>query len=312
MLQLIMIVGPTATGKSTIANKYVGLGYERINRDTIGGSTMGLLPYVKNALQIKKNVILDNTHLTPDKRIQFLETAKKFKAKTRCFIMDTRIEDAQFNFCHRTVNSGIDICDMGVIQTSKSPNVFPPYVLFSHFNDFIKPSIEEGFDSIENIEFMRKLPEDFKNKAIFLDFDQTIRTTKSGEFSPKTTCDILIMNNRRETLQKYISDGYILCGVSNQSQVHKGFTSYETAKACYDETIRLLGLNIDYRFCPHQSNPISCWCRKPMPGIGVYFINKYKLNPSNCIMVGDMKTDETFAKRCGFNYETPETFFKGE
>lgn len=311
MLDLVMIIGPTSTGKSTIAQNYVNRGYQRINRDTIGGKTEGLLSYVKNAFQENKNIVLDNTHLTPDKRIPFLDIAKKFKAKARCFVMNTKIEDAQFNFCLRTIQSGIDICDMEAINASKSPNVFPPHVIFSHFKDFSYPSLEEGFDEIINVDFQRKLPEDFINKAIFLDFDNTIRTTKSGEFSPKTTGDILIMENRKETLQKYVSDGYILCGVSNQSQVHKGFISYEKAKECYDETVKLLGLNIGYRFCHHQSNPISCWCRKPMPGIGVYFINKYKLDPNRCIMVGDMKTDETFAKRCGFKFENAESFFQG-
>ncbi len=65
-------------------------------------------------------------------------------------------------------------------------------------------------------------------------------------------------------------------------------------------TNEMLGMDIDYLFCPHQAYPQVCYCRNPMPGMGVQFIEKYKLNPSQCIMVGDMKTDQTFAERCGF------------
>ena len=51
-------------------------------------------------------------------------------------------------------------------------------------------------------------------------------------------------------------------------------------------------------------------CFKPMPGMGAEFIEKYKLNPSECIMVGDMTSDKTFAKRCGFQFMDAEEFFK--
>ena len=46
-----------------------------------------------------------------------------------------------------------------------------------------------------------------------------------------------------------------------------------------------------------------------MPGMGVQFIEKYKLDPSQCIMVGDMKTDQTFAERCGFQFINAQKFF---
>ena len=44
-------------------------------------------------------------------------------------------------------------------------------------------------------------------------------------------------------------------------------------------------------------------------GLGVHFIHKYKLDPSKCIMVGDMTSDRTFAKRLGFQFEWAKDFF---
>ncbi|MFX1286823.1 MAG: HAD hydrolase-like protein [Promethearchaeota archaeon] len=43
--------------------------------------------------------------------------------------------------------------------------------------------------------------------------------------------------------------------------------------------------------------------------MGVQFIEKYHLDPSQCIMVGDMKTDQTFAERCGFQFINAQQFF---
>jgi HAD superfamily hydrolase (TIGR01662 family) len=117
------------------------------------------------------------------------------------------------------------------------------------------------------------------------------------------------MDGRIDRLKEYIAKGYILLGVSNQSGVAKGVLTHEQAKACFDKTNELLGLDIDVSFCPHSVPPISCYCRKPGVGHGVEFIEKYKLDPALCIMVGDMTTDKTFSTRCGFKYVDQSIFF---
>ena len=59
----------------------------------------------------------------------------------------------------------------------------------------------------------------------------------------------------------------------------------------------------DYLFCTHRVPPITCYCRKPNVGMSAYFIENYKLLPSECIMVGDTGTDKSFAIRSGFHDE---------
>jgi histidinol phosphatase-like enzyme len=98
-------------------------------------------------------------------------------------------------------------------------------------------------------------------------------------------------------------------GVSNQSGVSKDEISYEDCDNLFKYTNQLLGVDIDYRFCPHRSAPISCYCRKPQVGSFVEFFLKYKLNPSDCIVVGDLTSDRTFATRCGCKYIDQAEFF---
>ena len=101
----------------------------------------------------------------------------------------------------------------------------------------------------------------------------------------------------------------MLLGVSNQSGIASGALSEEAARACFDRTNELLGHSIDVRWCPHPPGPIRCWCRKPMPGLGVALILEHGLDRANCLFVGDMKTDETFAANVGMPYAAEVEFF---
>ncbi len=118
-----------------------------------------------------------------------------------------------------------------------------------------------------------------------------------------------MLPGRTDVLKTFKDDGYLLLGASNQSGIARGSVTREAVVGVFEETNNRLGLKIDYNFCPHPSNPVMCYCRKPQCGMGALFIEKYKLNPSNCIMVGDMTTDESFARRCGFDYVDQKDFF---
>lgn len=50
--EIIMIIGPTATGKSTIAEQFLKSGYERVNRDSVGGKLEKIIPIMTNHIQI--------------------------------------------------------------------------------------------------------------------------------------------------------------------------------------------------------------------------------------------------------------------
>ena len=70
-----------------------------------------------------------------------------------------------------------------------------------------------------------------------------------------------------------------------------------------------LGVSIDILYCPHAAGPPKCWCRKPLPGLGVVFIRRHRLDPSRCIYVGTGPQDPGFARRLGFQYREADEFF---
>lgn len=303
-----MVIGPTGTGKSTIVKPYLQQGYIRLNRDTRGGRTLDLLEPMIQILQVGQNIILDNTHLTPNKRIPFVSATKNFGATIECQVMQTSAAEAQVNIVTRMIKMGINPMDLEVIKAHESPNVFSSSVHFTHHKEFAEPTEAEGFDKITYIPFVRELP-DYTNKAIILDYDGTLRISTGEKEYPLCPDDVQLLAGRAEILKQYKANGYLLLGASNQSAVGKGLFTYEEACACFDKTNKLLGVDIDYLFCPHKSGPIVCWCRKPMPGMGIIFVEKYKLDRNSVIMVGDQTSDKTFAQRCGFIFQSAEEFF---
>jgi histidinol phosphatase-like enzyme len=91
--------------------------------------------------------------------------------------------------------------------------------------------------------------------------------------------------------------------------ISKGNVTAAEIVACFEHTNKLLGVQIEYKFCPHNPAPIQCYCRKPMPGLAVEFIHRYKLDWKKTFFVGDMTSDKTFAQRSLIGFVNPEKFF---
>lgn len=306
-MEIIFTCAYPAAGKTTLVERFAG--HDRLNRDTIGGSLLDVAAELEQRIKAgKKQFILDNTYGTRESRKPLVEIAKRHKMPLRCIWLDTSIEDAQMNACHRMVKRFGKLLHPAEITAAKDPNTFPIMALFAYRKAFEEPTESEGF-KLEVVKFERKKNPAFKNKAVIFDYDGTLRETKSGAHFPTDVADIRILPGRAAKIKKYAADGYKLLGVSNQSGVAKGDLTLETADACFKQTNKLLGLDIEYSFCPHRAPP-TCYCRKPMVGLGVQFIEKHSLDPAQCVFIGDMTTDKTFANRCGFQFMDQAEFFK--
>jgi histidinol phosphatase-like enzyme len=71
----------------------------------------------------------------------------------------------------------------------------------------------------------------------------------------------------------------------------------------------LLEVEMEIEYCPHAGGPPTCWCRKPLPGLGVVLIQRHQLDPARCIYVGAGPQDPGFARRLGFGYQPASEFF---
>lgn len=311
--EVILICGLQASGKSHLAAKYKDT-HQILNRDSLGGKIVELLPRMEAALQDGKSVVLDNLHATVKNRKPFIKAATKLKVPIRCEWQNTPAEQCQIHALNRMWEryGTIFWTKTEIAQhpkAKKDSNIFPVVVLFKYKKEFEKPTVGEGFESVTKSKPDLEWPVEYKNQAVILDYDDTLRKVVNGKQKyPTRLEEVEILPNRTERLKALQAEGYLLLGVSNQSGIARGDVSYEDAVKCFEHTNALLDVEIDFHFCPHNVPP-SCYCRKPQSGIGVYLIHKYKLDPTQCIFCGDQTSDKTWAKRLGIPYAHPNEYF---
>jgi HAD superfamily hydrolase (TIGR01662 family) len=310
--KIVIVMGFPASGKSTYAHQYQERGYYRLNRDELGGSLDDLVLKMENLYNSDqtKKFVLDNTYATKKSRSTVIKWAKAHKFEVYCNWLDVDIGVALYNASQRMIHKYGKLLMPEEIKAEKDPSIYPPVAIYRSRKIFEVPKLSEGFHEIKKIPFQRQFdPKIYKNRALIFDYDGTLRTTISGEKYPLSPDDIKIFPQRASVVRDYHEQGYRILGVSNMSLVAKKKITLENAIECYKYTNQLLEVPIEYSFCPHPAFPQICYCRKPMPGLGVAFIEKHKLNPVKCTMIGDMKTDKTFAERCGFQFTYADDFF---
>lgn len=313
--EVVILMGIQGAGKSALVSAYEQAGYARLNRDLAGGKLEDLIPELASLLaQGQKRVVLDNTYPSRISRAPIVSLAHQHGVGVRCRWLKTPAREARTNIVLRNLERyGRLLGPEDFKELAKQdPNLPPPAALQRWMDTLEPPDMEEGFSALDELTFSRRWPTGFTAKGLLLDVDGTIRQTLSGEIYPRTPQDIEILPNRQAVLQRWIEAGYQLFFVSNQSGIASNQLSREAAQACFDRTVELLGLPIqEVSFCPHSAFPVGCYCRKPMPGQAIKLIMEHALDPQQLVMVGDMDSDEAFAKNIGAKYHDAADFFGG-
>ena len=309
--EIVLVLGYPASGKTTVTKDYVDRGYLRLNRDVMTGKVDDLLhPLETYIMGGQGKIVLDNLFATRVSRKPFIDVGRKHGLPVNCVVLGTSIEDSQYNACVRMIEKKGKVLSPEEIKAAKDPNLFPPAVLFAYRKDFEKPDKSEGFTEIRNVPFVRR-PTGYNNKALWLDYDGCLRRSRSGQKWPTHPDDVETLVGRSEVLKEFVKAGFLLLGASNQSAIAKGELTAAVAEECFRRTNEMLGVDIEIGYCPHRVPPITCYCRKPMPGMGVHWLERHKLDTKRVVMVGDMTTDRTFAARCGVQFCDCEEFFRG-
>lgn len=334
MQTLTLLYGLPGSGKSSYAldGKENSENTVILNRDTIGGSIKDLIPRVRRLLEEGKSVVLDNTHLTAESRAPFVELAQSLEIPVHCTVIDTPLEICQINVLRRMWATHGEIFQKGKMGEARAgrepgsakqndPQAYAPVVLYAARKKAQPPTLMEGFDSIKTVSGHKPSwpAAAYPNKALFLDIDGTLRASEHLPHKyPTDPSEVTLLHDAaamKAVLKRYASQGYILIGVSNQSGIAKGTITEAQADACFAQTRKLLGLReaaMPIFYCPHQSTPPSCYCRKPQSGMLVEACELYGINPATSLMVGDMKTDETAAQRMGIPFLYADKFWAQE
>jgi aryl-alcohol dehydrogenase-like predicted oxidoreductase/predicted kinase len=310
--EVVLVMGLPGAGKSTLASSYVAKGYARLNRDEAGGALRGLLPALDRLLDSgSTRVVLDNTYVSRRSRATVLATAWKHGVPVRCVWLATSVEDAQVNAAWRLVSRyGRLLTPEDMREMSKRDvAAFGPGVQFRYQRALEPPDPAEGFSAIETVTFERRRDPSYSNRALILWVDGVLRRSRSGGRTPSSPDDVEVLGDRGAVLRRYAADGWPLLGLSWHPEVAEETVRTDQVEATFTRTQELLGVAIDIAYCPHPGGPPICWCRKPLPGLGVVFIHRYRLDAARCIYVGDGPQDPGFARRLGFQYRQADHFF---
>lgn len=131
-----------------------------------------------------------------------------------------------------------------------------------------------------------------KNRAVFFDRDGIINQDL-GYVASEDRLEFLpeffeLYRVIPRSIKKFI--------VTNQAGIARGYYSEEQFHEfmkLFEKRLRLYGVTFDgYSYCPHH--PVftgQCNCRKPKPGMILDILIREKLEPSECVLIGDKVSD---------------------
>jgi HAD superfamily hydrolase (TIGR01662 family) len=106
------------------------------------------------------------------------------------------------------------------------------------------------------------------------------------------------VDGAKEALDRLRGHGVRVGVVSNQSGVARGIITAEQVDACMDRLAELLGPFDTVQVCPHGPDD-GCACRKPAPGMVKAACAELDVDPSRCVVVGDIGADVEAAAAAG-------------
>ena len=310
--EVALVMGLPAAGKSTYAGTLVARGYQRLNRDEAGGTLRGLLPALDEALAAgAARIVLDNTYVSRKSRAEVIRAAAARGVPVRCIWLSTSVEDAQTTAVTRLVTRYGRLPGDAELKALRKQDTtaLVPSVQFRYQRDLEPPDAAEGFSRIDVVPFERRPDPSLVNRAVIVWCDGVLLRSRSGRRVPLSIDDVEVLADRAPALRRYADAGWCLLGMSWQPEIAAGTQSADGAAAVFAAMNEQLGLDIEIAWCPHAAGPPACWCRKPLPGLGVLFIHRHRLDPARCIYVGEGAQDPGFARRLGFSYQDASVFF---
>jgi aryl-alcohol dehydrogenase-like predicted oxidoreductase/histidinol phosphatase-like enzyme/predicted kinase len=313
--EVVIVMGLPGAGKTTLTEQYVADGYQRLNRDETGGTLRALTGDLERALAAHlrqgfggqagcPGVVLDNTYVSRRSRAEVLQTAAAHRVPVRCVWLSTSVDEAQVNAASRLVaRYGRLPADEELASLRKQDvAAFLPTVQFRYQRELEPPDESEGFATIEVVPFTRRPPAGHTNRAVIVWCDDVLLHSRAGHRTPVDPDDVEVDEALAATLRRDRDEGYLILGLSWQPEIADGTRTAADVAAVFARMNALAGFPIEVEYCPHPAGPPSCWCRKPLPGLGVLLIHRHRLDPARCVYIGAGAADPGFARKLGFAY----------
>lgn len=292
--EVVLVLGMPGSGKSTLAADYVARGYLRLNRDDRGGSLDRLAAALDEALAAgATRVVLDNTYPGRASRAPVIAAARRHHLPVRCVVADTSLEDAQHNAVLRLLDRHGALLDRPALARAarKDPGAIGPSVQFAWRRAYEPPTTDEGFTSIESRPFVRA-PSPHTRRALLVDLDDLVWRDR-----PDGPAAIELLPGIADTLTAWAAAGFVVLGTAWRPPPLDATT--DATLAALRAALPVLA---DVVTCPHPAGPPVCWCRKPLPGLGLLLARTHTLDLARSFHLGRSAADRGFASRLGVTF----------
>ena len=141
-------------------------------------------------------------------------------------------------------------------------------------------------------------------RCVFLDRDGVINVkTAKGEYIERWS-EFRFLPNVSDWIRLFNALDLLVIVITNQRGVALGRMTLEDLDHIHGNMVRELALNgarIDDIFsCPHGFE--ECDCRKPKPGLVYQARDKWNIDLSQSLLIGDSDGDAELAERCGLRF----------
>lgn len=272
--EVVLLMGIAGAGKSRLAASYVARGYERLNRDTLGGTLKGIAQKLDERLaRGAERIVLDNTYVTRASRADVVRIASMRGAAVGCVHVETPLHEAQVNVVVRMLEKHGDLLGPEAIRAhaKRDPNTLAPGALFRMARELEPPAEDEGFAAIERIPFAREAPATPRRPGMGIPFELV----------------------RREDLLAPVPREVPLL-------VFAWRPPAEASRVVADLAART-GRAIDLVACAHGDGPPVCWCRPPLPGAWLWFSHRRGVGREGSVLVATTAAHRTMAATLGLS-----------
>lgn len=157
-----------------------------------------------------------------------------------------------------------------------------------------------------------------KNQAVFIDRDGVINdiVDRGKNFlaagknvrwtAPFDYSEFRLKDGVFEALEEMRKAGWLLILITNQPDVDYGLLPIEEHKRIMKD-IKALPFN-DIYICIHGRDE-GCSCKKPKPGMLFSAAEKWNINLSDSVMIGDMETDMVAAEAAGCSFFLIDSYY---
>lgn len=242
-------------------------------------------------------------------------------------VTEINYKNSERNFYYtNTVNAGI------LIVSPKTLTYFDKPKVVNMEKDFVSHFVPQGVVyAYKSAEYVKDVgtPERFalteqdlqrglvakknlsrKQKAVFLDRDGTINKYKG--FITNID-DVELVDDAVEAIKKINQSEYLAIVISNQPVIARGEATFAEVDEMFAKIETLLGKFGAYLdgsfYCPHHPHKgyagevaelkFDCECRKPKIGLLKQAEQKFNLDLSQCVLIGDANRDVETAKNAG-------------